>query len=67
MIRKAGHIPLRLLPYYCELNPIELIWAQLKKIISKYNFNNNSIEFSKLISNALKKLTQIFGVNALDM
>jgi transposase len=56
IIRKAGHIPLRLPPYHCELNPIELIWAQLKKIISKHNFNNNSIEFSKLISNAFKKI-----------
>jgi transposase len=27
IIRKAGHIPLRLPPYHCELNPIELKWA----------------------------------------
>jgi transposase len=45
IILNAGHIPLRLPPYHCELNPIELVWAQLKKIIAKHNFNNNSIEF----------------------
>jgi hypothetical protein len=51
IIFKSGHIPLRLPPYHCHLTPIELIWAQLKKIISKHNFNNNSMEFYKLISN----------------
>jgi hypothetical protein len=35
-----GHIILRLLPYHPDLNPIELVWAQLKKIVSSRNFNN---------------------------
>ncbi len=32
IIRSFGHIPLRLPPYHCDLNPIELVWAQLKKL-----------------------------------
>ncbi len=32
----------------------------MKKIISKYNFNNNSMEFYKLISNSFKKIDYIF-------
>ncbi len=32
IVRSFGHIPLRLPPYHCDLNPIELVWAQLKKL-----------------------------------
>lgn len=28
---------LRLPPYHCELNPIELVWAQIKKYVAKNN------------------------------
>ena len=37
----AGHRILRLPPYYCQLNPIELIWAQVKQEIKKHNSNSN--------------------------
>jgi transposase len=36
IIRSFGNIPLRLPTYHCDLNPIELVWAQLKKLIEKY-------------------------------
>ncbi len=32
MVINVGYIPFRLPPYHCILNPIELVWAQLKKI-----------------------------------
>ncbi|XP_050503456.1 uncharacterized protein LOC126882532 [Diabrotica virgifera virgifera] len=32
-----GHTVLRLPPYYCVLNPIELLWAQLKNHIRRNN------------------------------
>jgi transposase len=38
--KEKGHIILQLLPYHPDLNPIELVWAQLKKIVSSRNFNN---------------------------
>jgi hypothetical protein len=31
LAQKYGHTVLRLPPYFCILNPIELIWGQLKK------------------------------------
>jgi transposase len=31
MARQAGHTVLRLPPYHCELNAIELVWAQVKQ------------------------------------
>jgi len=65
MVNNAGHIPLRLPPYHCILNPIELVWAQLKKIISKHNFNNNTIEFKNLISSAFQKINPTFWQNCI--
>lgn len=32
-----GHIVMRLPPYYCVLNPIELVWSTLKKGIRRNN------------------------------
>lgn len=37
IIKSHGHIPLRTPPYMCELNPIELIWAQLKHYVRSHN------------------------------
>jgi hypothetical protein len=44
-------------PYHCNLNSIEMIWVIFKHIVSKHNFNNNSIEFENLIRNTLKSIT----------
>ena len=38
--KEKGHIILQLPPYHIDLNPIELVWAQLKKIVSSKNFTN---------------------------
>ena len=38
--KEKGYIILRLLPYHPDLNPIELVWAQFKKIVSSRNFTN---------------------------
>ena len=37
MAKAAGHEVVRLPPYHCELNPIELAWAQVKQYIKKNN------------------------------
>lgn len=34
----AGHKVVRLPPYHCQYNPIELIWAQVKTYVAKKNF-----------------------------
>lgn len=39
--REAGHQILRLPPYHCHLNPIELIWAQIKTEVKKNNSHGN--------------------------
>src|SRR5277367_6580138 len=35
--KAAGHKVLRLPPYHCELNPIEMAWAQVKGYIARNN------------------------------
>lgn len=42
LAEKFGHTILRLPPYHCIFNPIELIWAQLKQKIRK---NNKNLKF----------------------
>ena len=37
MAKAAGHEVVRLPPYHCELNPIELAWSQLKRFIKENN------------------------------
>ena len=32
-----GHRVIRLPPYHCELNPLELIWAQVKRYAAMHN------------------------------
>ena len=44
MAKAAGHEVVRLSPYHCELNPIELAWSQVKRFI-------------KEIQSAVKELT----------
>lgn len=34
---KNGHCVLRLPPYYCEFNPIEIMWSLLKSTVRKRN------------------------------
>ncbi|KAF2888302.1 hypothetical protein ILUMI_17871, partial [Ignelater luminosus] len=37
MAKSQNKIVLRLLPYHCELNPIELIWADMKNYVAEEN------------------------------
>ena len=37
MAEKYGHTILRLPPYHCELNPIEMIWSQIKGHVAREN------------------------------
>jgi transposase len=39
IIREAGHEVLRLPPYHCMFNPIEMVWSQSKRLYDK-KFSN---------------------------
>ncbi|PSN54164.1 hypothetical protein C0J52_06847 [Blattella germanica] len=42
MAQACDHEVLRLPPYYCTLNPIELVWARLKHSVKKENVTPSS-------------------------
>lgn len=37
IIKSHSHVPLRTPPYMCELNPIEMVWAQIKYFVKNRN------------------------------
>lgn len=37
LAKTHGHEVLRLPPYQCDLNPIELVWGHIKRHVAKYN------------------------------
>ncbi|GBM61225.1 hypothetical protein AVEN_65357-1 [Araneus ventricosus] len=54
---ETGHKVLRLPPYHCELNPIELIWAQVKCYIAHQNQTFKLPEVKNLLLEALDKVS----------
>lgn len=48
---------LRLPPYHCELNPIELEWADVKGYVARNNTTFKMVDVKKLLQEALKNIT----------
>ena len=44
MASKKGHQVLRLPPYHCCLNPIEMVWHQMKENVRRQNVYSDSRE-----------------------
>ena len=55
--KKWGHEILRLPPYHCDLNPEELIWAQVKNYVARNNKTFKIKDIQELFEEALKKVT----------
>lgn len=49
LAKAAGHDVLRLPPYHCELNPIELVWSQVKGYVAANNTTFKLDEVEKLL------------------
>ncbi|CAG9130999.1 unnamed protein product [Plutella xylostella] len=49
-----GVTVLRLPPYHCELNPIELIWAQVKSYVGRNNKSFKMAEIKTLLNEGFK-------------
>lgn len=62
--RERGHRVIRLPPYHCEFNPIELIWAQIKNRVASENreFTLNAVE--RLTKEAVDAVTVSDWFNA---
>lgn len=52
-----GHEVIRLPPYHCQYNPIELIWAQVKGKIAEENTSFKIADVEKLAHDALDSVT----------
>ncbi|KAK3918054.1 Protein FAM243A, partial [Frankliniella fusca] len=57
LAKELGHTVLRLPPYHCELNPIELIWGSLKGYVALNNTEFTMSAVEKLIHRAFESIT----------
>ena len=57
IIREHGHEILHLPPYHCELNPIELIWSQIKGYVARQNNAFKLKPVVKLVENAIAQIS----------
>lgn len=55
---KMGHEVIRLPPYHCQYNPIELIWAQVKNQVATKNTTFKMVDIEQLTHQALDSVTQ---------
>ena len=56
MAKLSGHEVVRLPPYHCELNPIELAWAQVKRYIKDNNKQFTLSHVKELTCNGFTKV-----------
>ncbi|XP_037276826.1 uncharacterized protein LOC119169932 [Rhipicephalus microplus] len=54
---RAGCILLRLLPYHCELNPIELVWANVKNVVTEENRDFKLSAVGAFLRDKIKQVT----------
>nr|XP_034195153.1 protein FAM243A-like [Osmia lignaria] len=58
LFKRHGHNVLRLPPYMCELNPIELAWAKVKRIIRENNTSTlTAVELTNLTEKAINDVS----------
>lgn len=57
MAKSQNKTVLRLPPYHCELNPIELIWADIKNFVAKHNTTFKFSDAKNLFHDAVKTIT----------
>lgn len=56
LLQNQGHFVLRLPPYHPDLNPIELIWAQLKNWVAAHNTTFKMEDIIKLCEQKLESI-----------
>ena len=68
MANDHGHAIARLPPYHCHLNPIELIWGQVKQEIRTYNSNGNQsmARVEQLTREAFARVTPLNWFNCVN-
>ena len=57
LIMKYGHQPLRLPPYHCQFNPIELLWGIIKNDVAANNSDFKLASMKTLTEKAIDKIS----------
>ncbi|KAL0810586.1 hypothetical protein ABMA28_010703 [Loxostege sticticalis] len=57
ILKENGHEVLRLPPYHCDLNPIELIWSTGKRKAASKNISRSLSEMENLIKECFDSIT----------
>ncbi|PSN50639.1 hypothetical protein C0J52_15152 [Blattella germanica] len=52
-----GHTVIRLPPYHCHFNPIELIWAQVKGYVAANNKTFRIADVERLVEHGIEQVT----------
>lgn len=56
ILKSHGHEVLRLPPYHCTLNPIEMIWGIMKQKVAEKNVNRNASDIKSLVEEAFSQI-----------
>jgi transposase len=56
-LRGKGHDVLRLSPYHCEFNPIEMVWGDVKGYVGRENNTFKTNDVKDLIIKGFKTIT----------
>ena len=62
---KYGHTVLRLPPYHCELNPIEMIWSQIKGYVARENRTFKLNDVKDLVIQGINNVTAENWINCI--
>lgn len=57
LANEYGHEIIRLPPYHCQYNPIELIWAQVKGEVATKNKTFKMVDVEKIMNDAIDNVT----------
>ena len=66
LLKKHGHLVLRLPPYHCDLNPIEDIWGIIKNFCARNNTTFKLDDMRVLIEQAIQDITPVTIKNAMN-
>ena len=58
LANERGHQIIRLPPYHCQYNPIELVWAQVKRAVARRNNTFKIADVERLVNEELDNVTQ---------
>ena len=60
IIQLFGHTTIRLPPYHCHLNPIELVWAKVKGTVARENKTFKLSDVKELTAAAIRDVDKAF-------